>query len=353
MQELTIHEVARMFGKKLEVISQRSHCPIRKHKRADKSFKVFQSSEGGLLWKCFSCSPPEDAGDAVKLYSLLCGVDRKTAWIELRDRGFAVPGADRPSSFPNVARLPLRKAVVPIEGSQVEQQKTILSLTAKRWEELQSQRLGAVERFAVARGISSEFLRAHDVVDMAHDAVGFGYRDPTTGVPCRVKARALDRKSFWIEPRARQGETGVALSPLYLGDRIETPRCLQAVVVITEGEVDALTLRSLGIRNVVSLPDGSGSAGKVCLKPLWFQASLILSAVDSDAEGDRAHRDIYSRCVTMQKHVARVTWKDGTSTFKDANDALMAGWSRADFVACMQQAANELRGYEVNLASAC
>jgi hypothetical protein len=354
MRELTIHEVARMFGKSVDTIGKRSHCPIRKHKREDKTFKVFRTAEGSVLWKCFSCDKPDDAGDAVKLYSLLGGVDRKTAWLELKDQGFAVPGAtesDRPGQ--RQSRPPLRKTVTPIEGRPPEP-RSIIAMPDDRWEELRLQRLGAVERFARERGLDATSIRKLDVVDMGYDAVGFGYRDPATGKPCRVKARALDRKTFWIEPRAKKGEEGVALSPLYMADKLEVLQGIQGIAVITEGEVDALTLRHMGIRNVVSLPDGSGSASKVDLKPLWFRSALILSAVDSDDEGDRAHRDLYARCVAMQKQIARVRWQLGSGPlFKDANDALKAGWNREQFVACLQQSANDLRGYEVNLASAC
>jgi hypothetical protein len=354
MRELTIHEVARMFNRSVDSIGKRSHCPIRKHKREDKTFKIFRTSEGSVLWKCFSCDKPDDAGDAVKLYSLLGGVDRKTAWLELKDQGFAVPGAkesDRPAS--SGSRPPIRKMAMSVEGRPLEP-RSILAMPEERWDELSLQRLGAVERFARDRGLDAAAIRKLDVVDMGYDAVGFGYRDPATGKPCRVKARALDRKTFWIEPRASKGEDGVALSPLYMADKLEVAQGIQGVAVITEGEVDALTLRYMGIRNVVSLPDGSGSASKVDLKPIWFRSALVLSAVDSDDEGDRAHRDLYARCVAMQKQIARVRWQIGSGPlFKDANDALKSGWKREQFVACLQQSANELRGYEVSLASAC
>lgn len=351
MTELTIESVALMFGKPVAGLGKRSVCPIRKHKRADKSFTMFRSSTGTALWKCHSCDAPNNVGDAVKLYALLGGMDRKNAWLELREKGYDVPGArERVDRTPS---RPARRASMSVVGRRPENT-PVLPMPNERWDELRLQRLGAVEKFAKARGLDAHLLRELDVVDVDYDVVGFGYRDPATGTPCRVKARAIERKTFWIEPRAKEGETGVALSPLYLADRIETPAGLLGVVVVVEGEVDALTLKHVGIKNVVSLPDGCGSASKVDLRPLWYRSSMILSAVDADAEGDKAHRDLFARCKAMQKEIGRVRWErsDGTA-FKDANEALLAGWGKDDFMACLQRVANEMRGFEVNLASAC
>lgn len=351
MRELTMHEVAAMFGKSLDSIGKRSFCPIRVHKRADKSFSLFRTSDGKVLFKCFSCSEPDNVGDAIKLYSLLSGVDRKEAWHSLREMGYDVPGAKGGPERPS--RPPLRKAVSTVEG-RLPDPKMIIPLNVERWDEVRLQRMGAVEKFARSRSLDANVLRQLDVVDMGYDAVGFGYRDPSSGRPCRIKVRALDRKAFWIEPRANKGESGVALSPLYLADKLDAPDGLQGIVIVTEGEVDALSLRCVGIRNVVSLPDGSGSAGKVDLKPIWYRAALILSAVDADAEGDKANQELFSRSMAMGKQIARVRWQLGDGeVFKDANDALKAGWTKEMFVSCLQRAANELRGYEVNLASAC
>lgn len=349
MRELTIQEVAKLFGKSVAPLGNRSLCPIRKHKRHDKSFVVFKSTDGKPLWKCHSCDPPSDAGDAIKLYAVMAGVDNRTAWKELREQGYAVPGASDDGVVRNKPML--RRAIPTIEGRQPPPKK-ILAFPEARWLELERQRTGAVEEFSSKRGLDSARIRALDVVDVGPDAVGFGYRDPATCKPCRVKARNIERKAFWIEPRAPKGEDGVAQSPLYMAHLLENPRGLLSVVTIVEGEVDALTLLSLGIRNVVSLPDGSSSAGAVDLKPLLGKASMLLNAVDSDERGDIASRELYFRSTALALQVARVRWvKDGI-LHKDANDALLAGWKREDFMACLQSAASSLRGYEVTLASA-
>ena len=352
MTELTIHAVARMFGKSLEAPGRRSFCPIRAHRREDKSFSIFRASDGKWLWKCHCCDSGVNAGDALKLYCMRSGRDRREAWRELKEQGYAVPGATDEPRASYRREEPPRRVVAPIEGRKLSPR--IIDLPEKRWQELSSARLGAVERFAALRGLDPEVCRLLDVVDVARDAIGFGYRDPETQKPCRVKVRALGKKAFWIEPRATDGEQGIALSPLYLAHGLDRTLGIEPVVTLVEGEVDALTLRSVGIRNVVSLPDGAGSGSRVDLKPLWSCSSLILSAVDADEEGEKAHRDIYLRFHGMRKEVARVRWQlDGGTVYKDANEARMAGWGKEQFAACMQYAANQLRGYDVNLATAC
>lgn len=349
MRELTIHEAARLCGRTLATNGSRSFCPIRKHKREDKTFVVFKGNEGKMLWKCHSCDPPTNCGDALKLYAVIAGIDRRQAWMELKDRGYAVPGAREDDEPRN--RGAVRRIVPAIEGRKPEP-RTILPFSEARWSELQGKRLGAVEAFAANRGLNSEILRTLDVVDMDAESIGFGYRNPADGKPCRIKARAVERKSFWIEPRAPKGEAGVALAPLYMAHLLDAPRGLLSIVTIVEGEVDALTLLSLGIRNVVSLPDGSSSASAVDLKPLLGKASMVLCAVDSDEKGDAAARDLYVRSTSLALQVARVRWTKDGQTHKDANDALCAGWTRGDFLACLQEAASSLRGFEVTLASA-
>lgn len=345
-RRLTIESVAAMFGRSVPPVGKRSLCVIRKHKRADKSFSVFQSRDGVPLWKCHSCDSPDNVGDAVKLYALLTGQDRKAAWNDLREQGYEVPGMKDGPREP--VQRP-RPRAIPIQGAEAPQ-KQIVPLDPRRWDELRSNRMGAVERFALARGLDPDYLRELDVVDVARDAVGFGYRDPKTGGGCRVKVRAIERKAFWIEPR---GEGATALSPLYLAHDLRSESDAPYVVVV-EGEVDALTLRCFGIRQVVSLPDGASSASKVDLSPLWYRSAVVLSATDADSEGDKAHRDLFGRVMGMGRQIARVRWvgRDGRA-WKDANEALVEGaFSREDFVRCLEQAASQLLGYEVDFASA-
>jgi hypothetical protein len=286
-------------------------------------------------------------GDAVALYATLSNVDRKTAWHELRDRGYAVPGAESYRGNDEFVARPIKRRV-PVRG--VDDVREILPFDLGSWRKMAESRLGAVERFASMRGLDAEVLRRCDVVDVADDVVGFGYRDPYTSLPCRVKCRPLYRKTFWIEPRPSEGVEAKALGPLYLAHDldIQRKRFGQAGphAVIVEGEVDALTLMSLGFKNVVSLPDGCGSASKVSLEPI-SPCVLWLVSTDADEEGERAYREIRARGWALSLTVARVTWKLGDECFKDANDALVGGMRRDDFVACLGGAAEYALGYRV------
>ncbi len=228
----------------------------------------------------------------------------------------------------------------------------VLVLDLQRWQEHVERRVGAVERLAKDRGLDAALLRACDVVDIDAGCVGFGYRDPDTHIPCRVKVRKLDKKMFWIEPRPAEGQRGKALAPLYLAHRLVVPhRGLGSVAVITEGELDALTLKQAGIRNVVSLPDGASSAAHVDLRPLMGAYPLWLLATDDDESGRKAAVVLTNRAARMGCSVGPVLWKRDGQRYKDANEAWHQGGMRKDqLIACMAAAAKETMGYEVNVA---
>lgn len=350
MSEITVWQVASLLGKEIPQIGRRSLCPIRKHTRRDKSFTVFASSQGGVaLWKCHSCDPPSNVGDAVGLYAAICGSGRRDAWLDLRQRGFEVPGLrDRGTVEPAIRLL-----AKPIEGNKPKAA-DVLPLDQARWLELQANNTGAVELFAASRKMCASVMRSLGVVDVGARTIGFGYCDPVTGTPCRVKIRPLDRKAFWIEPKPTGGSAAKALAPLYLAHDLRRPPGIKLARVVTEGEVDALTLRAVGIRDVVSLPDGASSAGRVDLGPLWHGTAILLVATDSDRDGENAYRELLSRALRMGVPVARVRWSRSKTEapFKDANDAKLAGFELVDFSACLQLAADEALGFAVNLASA-
>jgi hypothetical protein len=351
MRELTLWTVGAMFGKELPQLGKRSLCPIRQHKRRDKGFKVFSSRSGDLLYKCFSCDPPQNVGDAVALYAVLANVDRLEAWKTLRDDGYQVPGLDERFATRRQSRSsPPPRKVTPVRGD-LSQGDPVLPLDMQFWHDATLRRAGDVERLGSERGLDVQLLRDHDVVDMDAGCVGFGYRDPATHLPCRIKVRALYRKAFWMEPRPAEGERGKALAPLYLAHRLRIPRGgFGLTVVITEGELDALSLKQAGFDNVVSLPDGAESAGRVDLRPLMGGFPVWLAATDNDEKGQRAARELASRAAQVQCKSAPVIWRLGDRVFKDANEAWMAGMRHDELLACLNQAAEDALGYQVNVA---
>lgn len=97
-------------------------------------------------------------------------------------------------------------------------------------------------------------------------------------------------------------------------------------VVITEGEIDALSIAECGIGNVVSIPNGASasSSSDNAYSYLWNardkldKATRIILAGDNDKPGEANQEEIARR---LGKHrVWRVVWPEG---IKDANDALL------------------------------
>ena len=63
LRPLSIAEVGSLMGVKLPEPGGRAVCPLRKHKRHDKTFRVSKGVEGDPVWRCFACDSPEDKGD--------------------------------------------------------------------------------------------------------------------------------------------------------------------------------------------------------------------------------------------------------------------------------------------------
>lgn len=362
---LSIQAVGAMFSLRLPSPPGRCKCPFRKHKRAqDKTFRVFIGHGGVSLCKCWSCSDGEadgeNCGDAVWLYSKLAGVTRKEAWIKLKNDGYAVPGMredgqahDRRPQPPPVRRDKERPHGV--RGAPVGEALALDPVKLAAWSKLDT---GALVTFSEQRGISVEVLRQNGVIEMPSRTIGFVYSDGL-GVPCRVKIRPLDRKTFWIEPRGVPERPGAkAVAPLYLAERLRM-RTIQGSfdwVAVVEGEIDALSLKAVGIDNSVSLPDGYASAAHVNLEPIYNRYQIVFLATDKDDDGEKAARMLRDRCAMLKMHVARVRFQrvetGELQTYKDANDALRAGFTKSDFLRCFEFAGFEQLGVKLKLDEA-
>lgn len=330
MQGPTIWEVGRIFGVEIPQLKRKGLCPFREHKRG-KTFYVFESKRGDTLWKCFSCDEP-NVGGAVSLYARLANVSWGQAAKELRALGYDI--GDRADWH---KREPPRRAAMPVAGPP---QKYIASLDLGLWRRWKGSGDGAVEKFAHSRGLDPAVLIAHDVVQVEPGAVGFGYRDPSTGCPCRVKVRVIDKKVFWVEPRGEGKDR--ALAPLYLANELNGANC----VCIVEGEIDALTLKQAGWKNTVSLPDGADSASKVNLEPIVEYPVWIL-ALDNDEAGIKAARVLTRRAWALGHSIVPIEWRKGEQSFKDANDAWQAGWRRAEFDELLTRQSTDVLGWEL------
>ena len=89
---------------------------------------------------------------------------------------------------------------------------------------------------------------------------------------------------------------------------------------IVEGEIDALTLHEIGVKNVISLPNGANDTDDVWLNCESYlkDIELFYIATDNDTKGDEVAEKIAQR-------LGRWRCKRISYTLKDANDDLLEG----------------------------
>lgn len=157
-----------------------------------------------------------------------------------------------------------------------------------------------------------------------HDAIGFTYfRD--NGAPAFVKWRNIKTKAMRRMPTKAEMPAPV-VTPLF-GPRLDTSQ----PVVLTEGELDCMTLAQLGLTNVASLANGaSGWDSEWSI--MLANTPEIWCCYDNDEHGNAAAAKLVERFGAGR--VLRVVFGD----HKDANAALMAGWGEQDFRASLEQA---------------
>jgi hypothetical protein len=359
---LTIAEVGRLFGLSLPGPRGKARCPFVKHQRRDKTFRVFLSrTTSQEIFKCWSCDAPANVGDAIGFYARMANCERKDAWKRLRDEGFDVPGLDKQSSSSSngqrgtsreeqdrqaYEKMVREKHMIDVKGIQPAK---ALRLDLEQWEHWRKCNDGALEKFAEQRGLPVEFLREHGMVELPGGYVGFTYFDAGRR-PCRVKVRGVYEKKYWVEPRPPKDnpEGAAALGPLYLANELERPKGNRYPLIITEGEIDALSLVYMGFRNVVSLPDGSESAKTVDLTPVFRRYTPWMLATDLDKPGELSAQQLLKDRADGETDLFRVKWlrmiEGGELTgYKDANDALRAGFTREEFLLSLEMAVGNCR----------
>lgn len=161
-------------------------------------------------------------------------------------------------------------------------------------------------------------------------AVVFRYRG-LDGRTLYDKFRPIgEHKVFWRTPRGQPS----ALYGLGALAGIDRSR-----VVIVEGELDLHALAAVGIADVVSVPDGAGSRLTPELLAPLAEFQRVLIATDADDPGEELAKRL--RKALGSKRCARVLFRDGDALFKDANDALKAGWPRKQFEAALEASAQK------------
>lgn len=170
------------------------------------------------------------------------------------------------------------------------------------------------------RGISIDVAeRMHVYSDPKDTALAFPYtRD---GEIVHIKYRSITDKKFWSSKDSE---------PLFYN----LDACTDTdAVVIVEGELDALALMTVGIPEVLSLPNGAPGPGQeadgklACMgtaQGIFERARRIYIAVDDDAPGHTLAQELVRRIGPAKCYT--VTWPEGC---KDANDTLLAAGPEA------------------------
>lgn len=193
-----------------------------------------------------------------------------------------------------------------------------------------------IYRWFEQRAIPKEIVDSEGIMEVSaylpqcEDTVAclaFPYRKG--GAVVNIKYRALKDKAF----RQVSGAEKV----LYRQDRIAL-----AQVIITEGEIDALSCVVAGFDSVVSVPDGAPAptTKNYTAKFTYLDQDPdpfdgvqdIILAVDADEPGQALQRELGRRLGTDRCRF--VTWPDGC---KDANDVLRTHGAER-LRACLEQA---------------
>ncbi|SEU02844.1 toprim domain-containing protein [Paracoccus homiensis] len=184
-------------------------------------------------------------------------------------------------------------------------------------------------RYLVQERKLDEALLAHmGVKPVHHDQIGnavvFPYR--RDGKPYAGKFRAVEKKDW----RSSHGVTRGLFNEDCLRDG-------DGPVVITEGEIDALSVMQAGYTRAVSLPDGwTADGGKrqvlIDVEAQLRAAPYVIVAGDNDEAGASLPRTVAN--IIPGHDVRYVRWPEGC---KDANDVLVL-LGEGDLSKCLTEA---------------
>lgn len=191
---------------------------------------------------------------------------------------------------------------------------------------VQSQRPKGQVQSLPDRGLSDlDVLRKYGY-EIDADGNHLAHYTDTLGKWIGTKIRTKDKRFYWQGQAVTSGLYGRAVVP--------AATQYNDTVVITEGEIDAITIRAATKLHAVSLPGGAQSADKVLADEKSWQYltsfSNVIVACDADEQGQRAaellcsslcmsHRDIDVKCVAWPEGR-----KDASDVYKGDNSRVLA-----------------------------
>lgn len=165
------------------------------------------------------------------------------------------------------------------------------------------------------RKLDGDLLEAMGVKPVEHPQMGMAVQLPyvRAGKPYAAKFRAVDRKDW----RSSQGVS----RGLFNED--DLARMENLPIVITEGEIDALSVIQAGWERAVSLPDGWTADGSkrdclIAAEDKLRRSPFVIAAGDGDEVGASFPKALAN--ILAGHQVRYVTWPGGC---KDANDVLV------------------------------
>jgi len=186
----------------------------------------------------------------------------------------------------------------------------------------------ALEWLTQVRKLDAELIAHMGLKSIDHPAMGasvaFPYR--RGGISYAAKFRAVEKKDW-------RSSTGVSRS-LFNEDAIRTG---DSPIVITEGEIDCLSVMQAGFSRAVSLPDGWTANGdkRECLVEAeeWFRkAPYVIVAGDADEAGSSLPKTVAN--ILTGHDVRHARWPEGC---KDANDVLVK-YGEGELARCLTEA---------------
>lgn len=181
---------------------------------------------------------------------------------------------------------------------------------------------GSPMDFLIGRGLTSETLKLFRIGQQG-DRILFPYFDDE-GVLTLCKTRSISEKAFAL--------TNAGCKPILFGWQAVIPDMRS--IVITEGEIDAMSIRQLGV-SALSVPFGGGKGSKQDWIEHEFdrlqQFDCIFLAMDMDEVGKAATAEISERLGMDRCRIVHLPQKD-------PNACLMAGMTPQDLLGLLSKA---------------
>lgn len=179
-----------------------------------------------------------------------------------------------------------------------------------------------VEQYLQVRGISLKTMDYADIQSDKYGNVAFHYYD-SNDVLMTVKYRLGRKYQKGVDKSKCWSQLEADFSPLLFNmNRVDPTKPL----VITEGEIDCLSVIEAGYTNVVSIPNGCSNAQWVQYNWDWLeQFHKIILWFDADEPGVKARNDIIYRLGTWRTYYVETQPTDVTPNgvqVKDINEVL-------------------------------